>query len=84
MYSTKWYILMERIFRTRTFTRAMTKSGLTDETLVRAVKEIKDGLIDADLGSNLFKKRVAVQGKGTRGGIRALVATTQSHLARGA
>lgn len=36
----------------------MKKSGLTDDTLVSAVKEIEDGLIDADLG-----KRVAVQGK---------------------
>lgn len=68
-------VSMERIFRTKTFTRAMKKSGLTDEALINAVKEIDDGLIDADLGGNLFKKRVAVQGKGKRGGIRTLVAT---------
>lgn len=71
---------MERIFRTRTFTRAMKKSGLTDEALVSAVEEIENGLIDADLGGNLFKKRVAVQGRGKRGGIRTLVATQlESH-----
>jgi hypothetical protein len=71
---------MERIFRTRTFTRAMKKSELTDEALVSAVEEIENGLIDADLGGNLFKKRVAVQGRGKRGGIRTLVATQlESH-----
>jgi len=58
----------------------MKKSGLTDEALVSAVEEIENGLIDADLGGNLFKKRVAVQGRGKRGGIRTLVATQlESH-----
>lgn len=33
------------------------------------------GLIDADLGSGLFKKRIARSGAGKRGGYRVIVAT---------
>ena len=33
------------------------------------------GLIDADLGSHVVKKRVALPGQGKRGGARTIVAT---------
>lgn len=39
-----------------------------------AVAEMSRGLIDADLGSGLVKKRIARSGAGKRGGYRALVA----------
>ena len=51
---------MQRIFRTRTFSRWMRKSGVSDSDLTRAVEEMMQGLVDADLGGHLFKKRVAV------------------------
>ena len=35
------------------------------------------GLIDADLGGNMVKKRVASPGRGKRGGARTLVATNK-------
>lgn len=35
---------------------------------------MEHGLIDANLGSHLFKKRIAVEGRGKSGGIRTLVA----------
>lgn len=34
-----------------------------------------NGLIDADLGGNLVKKRVALPGRGKRGSARTIVAT---------
>lgn len=34
-----------------------------------------DGLVDADLGGGVLKKRVALPGRGKRGGARTLVAT---------
>ncbi|MCG3171059.1 MAG: hypothetical protein CALGDGBN_02632 [Pseudomonadales bacterium] len=67
--------LMERIFRTRTFTRWMRKTGLNDEALDGAVFEMALGLIDADLGGYVVKKRVALPGHGKRGGARTIVAT---------
>ena len=33
------------------------------------------GLIDADLGANLFKQRVALPGRGKSGGARTIIAT---------
>jgi hypothetical protein len=66
---------MKRVFRTRTFTRWMRKAGLTDEALCEAVFEMTQGLVDADLGGQVVKKRVALPGQGKRGGARTIVAT---------
>lgn len=64
-----------RILKTRTFARWMKKSDLSNESLCGAVKEMSDGLIDAILGGGLVKKRVALPGRGKRGGTRTIVAT---------
>src|SRR5690554_5415816 len=66
---------MRRVFKTRTFTRSMKKAGLTDSALCAAVEEMSQGLIDADLGGDVVKKRVALSGQGKRGGARIIVAT---------
>jgi hypothetical protein len=66
---------MSMIFRTRTFTRWMRKTGLTDEMLFQAVTEMSQGLLEASLGGNLVKKRVALPGRGKRGSTRTIVAT---------
>lgn len=66
---------MNRVFRTRSFTRWMRKAGLTDEALRVAVSEMAQGLIDADLGGHLVKKRLSLPGQGKRGGARTIVAT---------
>ena len=66
---------MRRVFRTRTFTRWMRKAGLTDDALCDAVSEMAQGLVDADLGGHVVKKRVALPGQGKRGGARTIVAT---------
>jgi hypothetical protein len=66
---------MRRVFKTRTFTRSMKKAELTDIALCVAVEEMSQGLVDADLGGNVVKKRVALPGHGKRGGARTIVAT---------
>lgn len=68
---------MKRIFRTRTFSRWMTRAGLVDADLGRSVTEMETGLIDADLGGQVVKKRVALPGRGKRGGARTIVATNR-------
>lgn len=55
----------------------MRKTGLTDNTLCSAVAEMAEGLIDADLGGGIVKKRVGLAGRGKRGGARTLVATNK-------
>lgn len=66
---------MKRVFKTRSFTRSMKKAGLSDAALCVAVQEMCEGLIDADLGGDIVKKRVALPGYGKRGGARTIVAT---------
>ena len=66
---------MQRIFRTRTFSRWMRKAGVSDSDLTRAVDEMMQGLVAAGLGGHLLKKRVAVPGRGKRGGARTILAT---------
>jgi hypothetical protein len=68
---------MTRVFKTRPFDKWMRKARLTDAVLREAVSEMQRGLIDADLGGGLFKKRVALPGRGKRGGARTLVVTNR-------
>ena len=70
---------MKRIFKTRYFTRWMRKTELSDEALYSAVIEMTQGLIDADLGGGILKKRVGLSGRGKRGGARTLVATNKGN-----
>ncbi len=55
----------------------MRKALLQDDALRVAIDEMKQGLIDADLGGGLFKKRVALSGRGKRGGARTVIATNR-------
>jgi len=67
----------QRVFLTRHFLRWMRKTGLTHDALCRAVSEMAQGLLDADLGGGIFKKRVGLAGRGKSGGARTLVATNR-------
>lgn len=64
---------MRRVFKTRTFGRWSRKARIGDDVLCAAVAEMARGLIDADLGGKVFKKRIPVPGRGKRGGARTLV-----------
>lgn len=68
---------MKRVFKTRHFSRWMRKTELADAALCKAVAEMEQGLIDADLGGGVVKKRVPLPGRGKSGGARTLVATNR-------
>lgn len=68
---------IKRVFKTCYFGRWFRKIGLSDVTLCQAVKEMEQGLIDANLGGGVVKKRLALPGRGKRGGARTLVATNK-------
>ena len=70
---------MKRVSRTRHFSRWMRKTELSDPALYAAVVEMERGLIDADLGGGIVKKRVALPGRGKSGGARTLVATNKGN-----
>jgi hypothetical protein len=64
---------VRRLFKTKTFRRWSRKAGISDEVLCAAVDEMARGLIDADLGGRVYKKRVPVPGRGKRGGARTII-----------
>lgn len=62
-----------RIYKSRWFVKFAIRTGISDATLVAAIDQAEQGLIDADLGGGLIKQRVARQGEGKSGGYRTLV-----------
>lgn len=70
---------MRRVFKTRHFTRWMRKTELANAALCTAVDEMVRGLIDADLGGGVVKKRVPLPGRGKSGSTRTLVATNKGN-----
>lgn len=74
-----YFLAMKRVLKTRHFSRWMRKTELTDPALCAAVLEMERGLIDADLGGGVVKKRVALPGRGKSGGVRTLVATNKGN-----
>jgi len=63
-----------QVLKTRLFTRWADKEGVSDSALLVAVEEMRGGLIDANLGGHVYKKRVGLAGRGKRGGVRTLLA----------
>ena len=61
------------IYLSKAFTGLARRDGLTDVHICQAIVEMNEGLIDADLGAGLFKKRIAMPGQGKRGGWRSLL-----------
>jgi len=54
-------------FKVKAFARWANREGLNDDALASAVIEMGHGLIDAKLGGQVVKKRVAMPGRGKRG-----------------
>src|SRR5712692_10070226 len=70
---------MRSVFKTRHFRRWMHKTELTNQALCNAISEMEKGLIDADLGGGVVKKRVPLPGRGKRASTRTLVATNKGN-----
>ena len=63
-----------KIYKHRRFHQWAKSENLADAALRKAIEEISDGLHNGNLGSGLYKKRVAMPGKGKRGSYRTLLA----------
>ena len=61
------------VYLSKAFTRLAVREGLRNVHICQAVAEMNKGLVDANLGAGLFKKRIAIPGQGKRGGWRALL-----------
>ncbi len=53
-----------RIYKLKAFAKWAKKERISDLSLKRAIKEIEEGLIDANLGGGVYKKRLPVKGRG--------------------
>ena len=65
---------MSRKFKTLAFAKEARKAGVSDLKLSQAIDECERGLIDAQLGGGLIKKRIAREGAGKSGGYRTIIA----------
>lgn len=62
-----------KVLKRKEFARWQAAEKLPDAALCKAVKEMESGLIDADLGGFLYKKRIARPGGGKSSGYRTLL-----------
>ncbi|NUU43172.1 type II toxin-antitoxin system RelE/ParE family toxin [Tardiphaga robiniae] len=62
-----------RIFKTKTLAKFTRQNNIGDASLVEAIARAARGLIDADLGGQVIKQRVARPGQGKRSGFRMLI-----------
>jgi len=62
-----------RIFKTKWFTRFARQEGINTPELCEAIARAERGLIDADLGGNVIKQRIARPHEGRSGGFRSIV-----------
>lgn len=66
---------------TRHFSKWIKKQGVTTEGLLGALEEVRSGSFEANLGSNLIKKRIRFKGQGKRGGGRVIICYKQGNVA---
>jgi hypothetical protein len=70
-----------RIFKNAWFKRFARRQKIQDATLREAVRRAERGLVDADLGGGVIKRRVARPAEGRSGGYRTLILYRQVHRA---
>jgi hypothetical protein len=68
-----------RLFKSRWFTKFARKERITDAILCSIVAEAEHGLIDADYGGGVIKKRIARPGEGKSGGYRSIILFRRRH-----
>ena len=67
------------VLKRKNFAQWQAGEKLPDDALCKAVREMESGLIDADLGGHLYKKRVARFGAGKSGGYRTVLSARVGH-----
>ena len=66
-----------KVFKYRLFEKWAKKHSVSDDDLNKAVLEIENGLCDANLGGNVYKKRVSRIGVAKRGAYRTILLMKQ-------
>jgi hypothetical protein len=71
---------MKRLM-TKEFSKWAGKHGLTVAGLNSALDEIEEGNVEANLGGNVYKKRIPFPGKGKRGSGRSILFYKRGNMA---
>lgn len=61
------------VLKSKAFARFAKRNAISDSDLLEAVVRAESGLVDADLGGNVIKQRIARQGQGKSGGFRTII-----------
>lgn len=61
-------------YKSKLFHKWALKEGLTDPSIIAAINEMDNGLVDADLGGNVYKKRAPIEGQRKSSGLRTILA----------
>lgn len=70
-----------RVFKTKWLVRWARRERIADHSLRQAIERAERGLVDAELGGDIIKQRVARSGQGRSGGYRMLIAYRTKHRA---
>ncbi len=62
-----------QVFKSRWFQRFAKREGISGHDLLDAVQRAERGLVDADLGGEVIKQRLARPGHGRSGGYRTII-----------
>lgn len=62
-----------RIFKNIPFERFARKENINDASLCKAIHDVMQGKIDADLGGGVIKQRIARSGQGKSGSFRSII-----------
>jgi hypothetical protein len=62
-----------QIFQNAWFHRFARRERIGKSMLIAAIDQIEAGIIDADLGGNVIKQRIARPGQGKSGGYRTII-----------
>ncbi len=71
-----------RVFKNKWFARWARTEEVLDSVLLQVASEVVAGQVEADLGGCLFKKRLAREGSGKRGGYRILIGYKKPNAGR--
>jgi len=69
----EWILGTVRVFTSRWFQRFARKEGIADAALREAVARAEKGQVDADLGGEVIKQRIARPGQGRSKGYRTII-----------
>ncbi len=61
-------------FKNIAFHKWAGRQGISDEALNEAIKEMNQGSYEANLGSNVYQKRISIGNKGKSSGVRTILA----------